>query len=229
MMNKTLKSALACIGASAVGAAMATGSINTVPSWNGTSNASPFGEGDTATFGQSITTDAAGGLLQSFTFYLGPLDLDIRAYVYEWDGIKAVGSALFSSSVFNIGEQFAGYKPVVVSTPGIALAPSKKYVMFISSSGLQAGRFNTNAWGALTTNAYAGGEFVFHNSADSFASLFAGGGWDCGDGCGFFGNGADLAFQAQIAALPAVPEPTTYGLMFAGLVAIGARLTGRRR
>lgn len=223
-MNKFVKAAVGFVGIAAVTLASATASINTFPSWNGTSNAGPFGEADTSTFGQSITTDGLGGLLQSFTFYLSPLDLNFRAYVVEWDGIKAVGPALFTSGVMNIGEAFSGYKPVTVTTPDVALGANKKYVLMMSSSGLQVGRFNTNSWGALTTNAYSGGEFVFHNAGNDFSSLWAASGWDCGDGCGFMGNGADLAVTVQIAA---IPEPKTYALMAAGLGFV--TLLARRR
>lgn len=226
-MINFVKPIVGFVGIAAVTMASAAGDISTYAAWNKTSNAGPFGESDTSTFGQSITMDAAGGLLQSFTFYLSALDLDFRAYVVEWDGMKAVGPALFTSSVRNIGDSFAGFMPVTVNTPGVVLAPNKKYVLMMSSSGLQVGKFNTNSWGALTTNAYSGGEFVFHNAGNDLSSLWAAAGWDCGDGCGFMGNGADLAFQAQIASVP-VPEPSGYALMAAGLGAI-AWVSRRRR
>lgn len=229
-MHRALKPVLGLLGAAAMGAAIAGGSIDTTPSWNGTTNAAPFGEADTATFGQSITTDAAGGRLQSFTFYLGPLNLDIRGYVYEWDGSKAVGSALYASNVFNIGDQFTGFKPTTVVTPDVPLSPDKQYVLFFSSSGLQVGRFNTGAWGALTTSAYSGGEFVFHNSSNDFSSLFSASGWDCSDGCGFMGNGADLAFKAEIhPLLSSVPESTEYSLMLVGLCGLALTVSLRRQ
>lgn len=227
-MHHLFKQFVGLVGVAVVTASSATGSIDTTSSWNGTTNAGPFGESDTATFGQSISTDAAGGLLKSFTFYLAPLDLDLRAYVYEWDGIKAVGTALFAGSTFNIGDAFSGYKPVTVDTLGVSLRANKQYVLLLTSSGIQASKFNTNAWGALKTNPYAGGEFVFHNSGNDFSSLKADAGWDCGDGCGFMGNGADLAFKAMIDPAPTlVPEPGTYALLLGGLGFLS--LAARRR
>jgi hypothetical protein len=223
-MNRKMKVASLLLGLTALTGASATTSINTFSAWNGTTNSGPFGEPDTATFGQSITTDAAGGLLQSFTFYLSPLDLDFRGYVFEWDGSKAVGPALFTSAVTNIGDAGTGYKPVTMTTGDIALKPSQQYVLLFSASGLQAGRLNTNSWASLRTNAYTGGEFVFHNSGNDISTLHDAAGWDCGDGCGFHGNGADLAFKAQISA---VPELETYSLMLAGLGFVG--LLSKRR
>lgn len=223
-MGSTLKThtkfvaSLLCIAAAVP--AFAMDSIDTLPNWNGSSFVGLFGETDTATFGQSITTDALGGLLKSFSFYLGPLQLDLRAYVAEWDGIKAVGTPLYTSQTFSIGESFTGFKEVKVDTGGVALKADTQYVLFFSTSGLQKGVYNTNNWAALTTNAYSGGEFVLHNSGDDLPSLFTDPGWDCGDGCGFTGNGADLVFKAQfdpLPAIPAVPEASTVAMLAMGL------------
>ena len=220
-LSKLVFGALTAVAAGAVGA---TQSIDTHTGWNGSMSMGPFGEPDTATFGQSITTDDAGGLLQSFTFYLEPLDLDIRAYVFQWDGMKTVGSALFASQTFNIGASFSGFKAVTVSTDGLKLGANTQYALVFSSSGIQAEKYNTNNWAVRSTNVYSGGEFIFHNSGNDINSLGADFGWDCGDGCGFMGNGADLVFKAQIDALPPVgnvPEPGTYALLLAGLALVG--------
>ena len=224
-MHRCLKPILGLIGITTMSMAFATTSIDTTASWNGVSNSGPFGEPDTATFGQSITTDSAGGSLQSFTFYLGPLDLDFRAYVFEWHGSKVVGPALFTSDVKNIGDAFTGYQAVTVATGDVALGPSKQYVLLFSSSGLQVGKNNADGWASLKSNAYAGGEFVLHNSGNDFSSLSAASGWDCGDGCGFNGMGADLVFKAQIVA---VPEPSKYALLISGLGFMGFEARRRR-
>lgn len=218
-MSSFAKRLASLLVATAATAAGATSSIDTTATWNNTRNVGPFGEPDTATFGQSITTDADGGLLQSFTFYLSALDLDVRAFVVEWDGSKAVGSALFVGSAMNIGDAFAGFKAVQVQTNGLRLQGDKQYVLGLTSSGLQVSNFNTNTWGTLNRDQYAGGEFVFHNSGNDFQSLWADAGWDCGDGCGFNGNGADLVFKAVIDAAPPllVPEPDQYALLLSGL------------
>ncbi len=222
LLSKFVVSALSTISAGAVCAA-AVAPIDTHTGWDGSTSIGPFGEPDTATFGQSITTADADGLLQSFTFYLGPLDLDIRAYVFAWDGMKTVGSALFAGQTFNIGDNFSGYKAVTVATPALRLAANSQYALVFSSSGIQAEKYNTNSWAARSTDAYKGGEFIFHNSGNDMRTLGADTGWDCGDGCGFMGNGADLVFKAQIDAAPPVsnvPEPSTYMMLIAGLAAL---------
>jgi len=206
-------------------AAAASGSINTVVGWNGSSSEGPFGDPDTGTFGQSITMDASGGRLQSFSFYLTPLNLNIRSYVYLWDGLKAVGAPLFAGPMFNIGAVGSGFKEVAINTGGIDLAPNKQYVLLLTSSGMQSGLGNTNNWGVLRSNVYAGGEFVFHNSSNTLASLQSD--WDCGDGCGFAGTGFDLAFKAQIDPVAVIPEPEAAAMMLFGLAAVG--IAARRR
>lgn len=225
-MTYVLKLLISLSAVAAVATASAESSIDTTASWNGTNSVGRFGEPDTATYGQTITADSAGGVLKSFTFYLTGLDLNIRGYVFGWDGVKAVGPALADSGTFNIGDTFSGFKAVTVATGDVALAANQQYVLLLTSSGLQAGKFNSNTWGALTSNAYSGGELVFHNSGNDLSSLSADPGWDCADGCGFAANGGDLAFKAQIALAPAlVPEPAGHALMLVGLgVALLTRL-----
>ena len=82
---------------------------------------------------------------------------------------------------------------------------------------MQTQRFNTNTWGALSTDAYSGGEIVFHNSSNDPSSLLAAAEWDCPSASDYLGRGADLAFKASIAPAPvAVPEPSALVLALAG-------------
>ena len=204
--------------------------IDTTPSWDGTNSAGYFGEPDSATYGQTISTDSAGGVLKSFTFYLSPLNLDFKAYVYQWDGVKAVGPALYSSAITNIGDSFTGFQATTFNTDSVLLGPNKEYVLFFSTSGVQAQRFNTNTWGALSRDAYSGGEFVFHNSSNDPSSLLAPAGWDCPSGCDYLGRGADLAFKASIEPVAGlVPEPSTLALAVFGAGLVGAAVRRHRR
>ena len=83
--------------------------------------------------------------------------------------------------------------------------------------------------GALSTDAYSGGEFDFHNSSNDPSSLLAAAAWDCPIGCDYLGRGADLAFKASISLAPlAVPEPTALVLTVAGLGLVGAAVRRRR-
>jgi hypothetical protein len=219
-IRQSVVAAAACL--SAFGAT-ASGSIDTTASWDGRTDAFPFGAPDSATFGQSISTDAAGGVLDSFTFYLSALDLDIRAYVFRWDGLKAVGPALFTGPVFNLGSAYSGFAPVTINTGALTLVPNSKFVLLLTSSGLQTSKANIGSWGALRTDAYSGGEFVLTNSGNDLSLLSDPLGWDCPDGCGFFGVGADLAFKAQITPMPSsVPEPGAGALMLLGVALTAA-------
>lgn len=197
-----------------VPAALATASINTRPLWDGSSDVGTFGEIDTATYGQTITTDAAGGMLKSFTFYLGPLNHDFKAYVFEWNGARATGTALFESATFNIGADFTGFAGITVNTGGVQLAADTQYVMLFSASEY-FGAPATNRWAYHEADVYAGGGFVFFNNKGDISRL-TNEDWDGPQWWG--GQTDDLVFRAEIAP---VPEPETYAMMIAGLGVMG--------
>lgn len=79
---------------------------DTVLSASQTDQIKPWGVTDTATYGQTITTQTTDTELTSFTFYLGPQDsgsgpIEYQADVYAWDPITsmATGPALYQSPV----------------------------------------------------------------------------------------------------------------------------------
>src|SRR4051794_8532102 len=78
-------------------------SIDTIPSWDGSNYVYSYGKPNTATYGQTFQTpDAINTYMQDFSFEIkrdpGAGSLYSTAYVYAWDGSKATGAALFTSS-----------------------------------------------------------------------------------------------------------------------------------
>ncbi|MBP9713293.1 MAG: PEP-CTERM sorting domain-containing protein [Sterolibacterium sp.] len=219
MKFSKLAIALAC---SSVFATAAHANIDTTPTWDGASSINPFGVSSTATYGQTFTTGAMNTVLQSFSFFLSPLNVDFYAGVGVWDGAsKKISSVLFESGNMNIGNNFSGFQEVAVGTGNLQLAANTQYVAYFSTSGIQSAS-GTNQWGYLRDDVYSGGNMVWFNNGNDKSALTSQP-WDGNPG--WFGKpNDDLAFKATLAP---VPEPETYGMMLAGLAVLGA--VARRR
>jgi hypothetical protein len=179
-------------------AAVQTLIINTIPAWNGSAYVQPFGEPATATYGQTITPTSDTFRLQSFTFVV-KLDADVkfRGYVYQWDPVaqRATGVARWSS----LTRHTTGYtwQRVTLNTGGLRLALGKKYVVFLSVSGLRQEPAEHAGLFAQPQNRdlYRAGAFVFTNN--SSVSDWTTRPWDGGTG-DYLGVGGDLAFKAVL-------------------------------
>ncbi|MCB1100152.1 MAG: PEP-CTERM sorting domain-containing protein [Verrucomicrobiae bacterium] len=195
-------------------------SINTFPSWDGTTSVGSFGEPNTATYGQTFLAPATDPVMTSFTFvmndFLNSDFVDFEAHVYAWDGTKATGAALFSSgtlvSTNNAGTD--GFEYITVNTGSLALVPNSSYVAFFSASNYFDSIDGTSSWGLLTSDEYPDGGFVYSNNGSDFGQLTTND-WST------FG-GTDLAFR-----IGAVPELSTVGLL--GLAFAGLSLSRRRK
>jgi hypothetical protein len=170
--------------------------IDTTPSWNGSSGVSPFGYTDTATYGEVVT--APGGALQSFTFYMNQPAFTFRGYVYAWDGSKAAGAALWSSGAM----QTAGsgtYEAITFNTGGVNMTTGSQYVLFATVSNDYVYGGGEGTWGYISNaNTDPGRYFAFYNNAGDFSAL-TNSNWD---GPQWWGTGTDLAFKATFAPLP---------------------------
>lgn len=179
----------------------------------------PFGESNTATYGQTFTI-TGDNILNAFSLYLtDPVadPVDFKGYLYEWNGSRATGAALFASA----NQQFTGSPSATptefsFSTGSIALEVGKTYVAFLSASGLFDGVASTAGMpfsGAFGTDALTGGNFVYYNNGNDF-SLLTTTHWDRTSGVD------DVWFKATLSSSQ-VLEPATLALMGLGLAGVG--------
>ncbi len=195
--------------------------INTFPSWNGSDYIFSFGETDTATYGQTITTNGTDVLLQDFSFLIrtdSPTPSNFQAYVMQWDSINshATGPVLFQSGA-NSNPQGPDFVEIAVPA-GVALAPNTEYVLFFNATFQFDGQSDA-AWFASVSDVYAGGSFVFINNNSDFGLLTTNA-WTTN----WIGTG-DLAFKAR---LNPVPEPASWVMLSTGIV-LGLNHLRRKR
>ena len=177
-----------------------------------------FGEPNAATVGQTFIAPA-GGQLQSFTFYLFPVEggpSRFRGYVGAWDGEKPTGPLLYESGERQVTTQNVA-TPVTFATGGLPMTPGLSYVAFLSASGLFDGVEDfTNL--VLQEDTYAGGGHFALASGNDFSQVFT---------RPWHGlSPEDLAFRAEVAP---VPEPSTMVLVGIGLAAGAAARRKRAR
>jgi hypothetical protein len=206
--------------------------ITTVPQWNGSDFVFPFGTPDTTTYGQTITATATNNVLNDFTFYLSPRSGSaptFQAYVAAWNGSAITGSVLYTSGNFT-GPTAGGFTAYTFNTGGLNLTVGKQYALFISIAGANyTGITAADNLGAIFTNPYSGGAYIYENNSGNFNALFNP--WDQpGNKSGVFGDGYDLAFTADFGAASAIPEPATLVLLgTAAITFAGCSLRRRKR
>lgn len=209
------KSLLALLLSCALAPAAYADTISTLDQWDGTidSSVSPFGNPDTATYGQTITTGNVAQVLQSFTFNLTALDAAFTVEVGTWTGSN-VGEVIYRSDPFSFTAQ--SEFTAITTTPDVTLNANSQYVLYFTTSGIQDNTSSTNAWGFTADTAYSGGTFVYLNNGNDRSQLTSAA-WNSA-------LGGDLAFTATLAP---VPEPSSYVLLLAGLGLVG--VFARRR
>ncbi|MCB5190090.1 PEP-CTERM sorting domain-containing protein [Methylobacillus arboreus] len=179
--------------------------ISTIDQWDG--EVSPFGTPDTATYGQTISIGEQAQVLESFSFILTDLNAAFTVEVGTWTGSR-VGEIIYQSDPFRFSA--SSEYTEITAYPSVNLEANSQYVLYFTTSGIQDGVTSTNEWGFAPDTAYEGGTFVYLNNGNDRSQL-TGTDWNTT-------LGGDLAFTATLAP---VPEPSTYGLLLAGLGLIG--------
>lgn len=187
-----------------------------------------FGARSTPVYGQTFTV-GSDNALNSFTFFLGGGAVNVRAYVYAWNGNRAVGGAYYASDARSFGGTTGtAFDALRFDVGAIDLVSGGRYVAFLTTAGLTqpsgAGAWMPTA-GTFGSNPYGGGDFVYANAGDSAASLLARD-WDAS--AGVLG---DVQFRAEFSAgaTSGVPEPAAWALLIGGFGLTGGMLRGRRR
>lgn len=169
--------------------------ISTYAAWNGSQEVNPFGCPNTTTYGQVITVKNKT-MLNKFSFtwmYLGVGggSMTVRGEVYQWDGQKATGSALWESDPMKFSFTDGVFHKEVFKPGALPLTSGTRYVLFASIDKDFAKCQNDYVvgWGAVDDGAYANGTFVFQNNGGNSAN------WTTSPWSGF---GLDLAFDAKL-------------------------------
>jgi hypothetical protein len=187
------------------------------------------------TFGETITVPLTDNVLTSFSFEMMlPTTIQLRGYVFEWDGTKAeAGTELFASDPVHTTDPNS-FQMITFNTSGIKpLTAGDSYVLFASTVGAGS---DFGFWGRPrplqsdeSLNFYSGGEFVFINSGDS-------GDWvkkdwmTSSNNSNPLGAGGDVAFSATfVSETKPVPEPGSLPLIGGAAIAVAAVANRRRR
>jgi hypothetical protein len=133
-----------------------------------------WGFPDTSTYGQTFVAPTVDTKLDQFSFHMirgGDVTATIayRAFVYEWDADRVVGSAVWQGSVqeatLTSADALAPHE-VGATTGGVVLEAGETYLAFLSTSldYEQNDELDTACY-LPGANAYAGGTFWFNNDA----------------------------------------------------------------
>jgi hypothetical protein len=176
-----------------------------------------------------VPAGPGNGFLKSLTVGVegwsgSPEQVQLRTFVYAWDGNRPTGPALYTGPIFSppatrgfVWHTFA---------PDVQLTVGGSYVFFLSGVGLPQPTATTfygiAQRGTTVLDAYVPGIRV--NADDpNFANLST--------TTWFKSPDRDIAFELTFGAAPAatVPEPGTWAMLGTGLLIVGGTAARRRR
>jgi hypothetical protein len=171
-----------------------------------------FGSPDTTNFGETFSVSNQSKV-QDWTYYATSGTAgDVQLVIASWDGTKAVGPALYTSSVFSYGGSTQG-----LSFGGIdTILGSGSYIAYITTAGVANPASNVYMVGS-NENGGLGGEFMYLNS-NGTDPLTLSSSWS-----GY--SVPDMAFTANISA---VPLPPAIAMMIPGLGLLGFMVRHRK-
>jgi hypothetical protein len=175
MYRRAASFAACAIALAALGTTPAA-AISDYKAWDGQQVTGFFGCPNTTTIGEVITVRDKT-MLNKFTFpwafdivFGQPGSMVVRGEVYQWDGTKATGNALWESKPITIAWEDSTIHQVEFKTGPVPLQPNTQYVIFasIDKDFAQCTPGYLLSYGFVPDNAYKGGTLVGLNSGGDY-------------------------------------------------------------
>jgi uncharacterized protein with beta-barrel porin domain len=190
--------------------------IDTTPSWNGTSSIFPWDTTNTESFGQTIFTTSSQTKLSSFTFEVshstGSDPMQYQAFVYQFNNANntITGPALFSSAVLTAPTSGA-FTAVTINTGSLALTAGVQYILLFTTTSVSQVSNAEYALGKATGNPYPNGGLYYSSAAGPLSS-----------GTSWVNFGGNLAFIAMFDSSGSMLPPPVFLPLFKPLLPTNA-------
>jgi hypothetical protein len=170
----------------------------------------PFGQPNTTNYGE-VFTSATAGVLTDWTFFAnsgsgGNLDLVVSA----WDGLKAVGPSLYTSSNF---AYTGGSKALTFSGINTSITAGTSYIAYLTVANVSSAASGV-VIASSNSNGGIGNGFSFLNSSgiDPLTLSTSWANW----------SPLNMTFSANISDASPVPVPAAIWMFGSGLIGLGA-------